>query len=710
MSSTQASSNSKRFALVLPTVVTAVLLFVGLGSFGLWEPHETDRTDLVAAYLEGDDAADAEKQVGPGLHLGERLAALSWSLLGRSETTARLPSAVLAFLAVLVLYLTTLRLAGPRVAIYAALVFTSAPVLLLHGRQLTSGAPLLFGETCALAGLALIAFDTGRRSAAVGGVLALIGVVVGWLSAGLLIGVATPAAAIVVTLAFSGDLTAVFSSEARPSPRRQVLIFVAGPVLLLATGAFLSIVVIDTGDVPLVTGGLAAVAPRARSFEYGVSLLAYGWFPWVAVAPLALLGLLKKGDDEADAHAALRVFAISALAASYLAHNVFTALHGPSPLFLALPMCLAIALALTRLERSQTPMVLAGLFCAALLAILIRDFAQRPGSILMSLAWDGIDLPKDFKPVIAAGLAASPFAVLLVLSSFLGAGEPGVSRWRSWRTAALTPLAAVGIGGYVCFALVPGLSIDLSSRHVVEAYERFADDGAPLAVLGPRPPIKAEKLRTETDLLEWLEREERVFAMFPPAKLPSIDRRFRQATGRHVFLLDAESDRYMLATNKPEQGEQDKNPIAKYVSSRPFDPPPDHHKEVNFDDKVTFLGWELRSEDGEDHLVQGREFELTTYWRCEGKMSRDYKVFVHIDGAGPRIHGDHPPVKDLFPTREWRPGDYIKDVYKGDVPLYQAKGRYRVRLGLYRGKTRMKVKDEPTAVKNAVPLGHVELK
>jgi hypothetical protein len=404
------------------------------------------------------------------------------------------------------------------------------------------------------------------------------------------------------------------------------------------------------------------------------------------------------------------VFAISALAAGYLAHNVLTALHGPSPLFMALPMSLAIALALIRLEQAQTPLVLAGLFCAALLAILIRDFAQRPGAIVMSLAWDGIDLPKDFKPVIAAGLAASPFAALLVLSSFFGSGEPGASRWRTWRTAALAPLAAVSIGGYFCFALVPGLSVDLSSRHVVEAYERFAAEGAPLAVLGPRPPIKAEKLRTETDLLEWLERDERVFAMFPPAKLPSIDRRFREATGEHVFLLDAESDRYMLATNRPKQGEQDKNPIANYVSSEPFDPPPAKRKEVNFDDKVTFLGWELRSEDGEDHLVQGREFELTTYWRCEAKMSRDYKVFIHIDGTGPRIHGDHDPVKNQFPTRQWRPGDYIKDVYTGDVPLYQAKGKYRVRLGLYRGKTRMKVVDEPLAKKNAVPLGNVELK
>jgi hypothetical protein len=272
------------------------------------------------------------------------------------------------------------------------------------------------------------------------------------------------------------------------------------------------------------------------------------------------------------------------------------------------------------------------------------------------------------------------------------------------------PLATVAIGGYVCFALVPGLSVDLSSRHVVETYKRFTEEGAPLAVLGPRPPIEAEKLTTERDLLDWLRRDERVFAMFPPARLASIDRAYRQKEGRHVFVLDAESARFMLATSDPRKGEQNLNPLAAYVFSEPFDPPPAREKRVNFDDKITLLGWELRSEGGEPHLEQGKEFELTSYWRSEARVTRDYKVFIHIDGAGPRIHGDHMPVKDLFPTREWRPGDYIKDVYKGDVPLYQAKGRYRIRIGLYKGKTRMKVVDEPTAKENAVVLGHVELK
>jgi hypothetical protein len=380
-------------------------------------------------------------------------------------------------------------------------------------------------------------------------------------------------------------------------------------------------------------------------------------------------------------------------------------------LFLAVPMSLAVALVLTRLERAPTPTVLAGLFAAAALAVLIRDFAQKPAAILEPLAWDGIPLPKEFKPIMATAIAASPFAALLALSAFVGAGEPEASRWRRWRTMALAPLAALAVGGYVSFVLVPGLSVDLSSRHVVEAFRSFADEGAPLGVYGPnRPPVKAEKLRTQTDLIDWLQRDERVFAMFPPKNLAPINRAYRQQAGRHVFVLDAESDRFMLATNRPRKDERDQNPIAAFVSSKPFDPAPAKPHQVNFDDKVTFLGWELRSETGKPHLQRGKAFDLISYWRCDDTMSKDYKVFIHIDGAGPRIHGDHMPVRDMYPTREWRAGDYIKDVYKGDVPLYQAKGSYRVRIGLYKGKSRMKILDEPTAKENAVNLGRIDLK
>jgi hypothetical protein len=709
MSPTSPPPIGPRIALFLPLLVAAFLIFAGLGSFGLWEPHESDRADLVSTMVDDEDRAAAAAKVGPGFHLGERLAALTWSLLGQSELSARLPSAILALLAVLVLYATVLVLADKRTAIYAALIFASAPVLLLHGRQLTSGAPLLFGETCAFAGLALLAFGKGQRTLAAGAMLTGLGLVTSFLAAGLLMGVAVPAGSILATLAATGDLKKIFSADERPDRRRQIVAFLAAPILLLAIGGFLSIAVPDTADVPLVTGGLATGTVKARSFDYGLELLSYGWFPWTALVPILLV--TRRADDGDGWRTRLETLALCGLAVGYLAHNVFFALHGETPLFLALPMSLAVALSLKRLEESRQPAVLLGLFGAVVLVILVRDFAQRPEMILSPLAWDKIPLPKDFKPIYAAAAAAAPFAVLLVLMTFFGTGDPDRSRWRRWRTVVLVPLAAVAIGGYVTFFLVPGLSVDLSSRHVVEAYEKFADDGAPLGIFGPnRPPVAAEKLRTQAELLSWLGKDDRVFAMFPPSNLAAVDRAYRQEHGRHVFLLDAKSERLVLATNKPRQGEKDENPIAELVSSKPFDPGPKKRKKVNFDNKVTFLGFSLRSESGAPHLEQGKDFELISYWRCDDKMSKNYKVFIHIDGAGPRIHGDHMPVNDIFPTREWRPGDYIKDVYNGEVPLYQAKGSYRVRLGLYKGKSRMKIVDEPTAKENAVDLGRVDLK
>ena len=134
-----------RLAALLPLLVALILIFVGLGSFGLWEPHESDRADLAGALLDGEDGPPRGKTVLPGLNIEERLTALGWRIGGRSELTARLPSALLALAAVVGLYLTLVPLIGRRLAAFAALAFTASPMLLFHGRQLTSGMPALKG-------------------------------------------------------------------------------------------------------------------------------------------------------------------------------------------------------------------------------------------------------------------------------------------------------------------------------------------------------------------------------------------------------------------------------------------------------------------------------------------------------------------------------------------------------------------------------------
>jgi hypothetical protein len=272
-------------------------------------------------------------------------------------------------------------------------------------------------------------------------------------------------------------------------------------------------------------------------------------------------------------------------------------------------------------------------------------------------------------------------------------------------------VAGTCFAGFLNFSLVPDLSTHLSSKYAVDSYEKFRQGDEPLGVFGPAKFVaEGEHLRTHDDVVNWLDTEKRVFALFPPKDLAYLNNKMRTQTGRHLFVLDSASDRFFLATSKASADEKNTNAIARYVSGAPFDPPPRNQMKVNFNDKITLLGWHIRGPGGRDHLLAGKKGKFTTYWRCDAIVGGDYKIFMHIDGPGGRINGDHDPVERVYTTRHWSPGDYIKDVYHHEIPLYQRRGRYTVKIGLYQGKRRLTIKDFPAARENAIVLTRIELK
>jgi hypothetical protein len=237
----------------------------------------------------------------------------------------------------------------------------------------------------------------------------------------------------------------------------------------------------------------------------------------------------------------------------------------------------------------------------------------------------------------------------------------------------------------------------------VEVYEKYRTDSEPLAVYGKtRFSSKAKKLKTTQEAVDWLSREERAFLVFSPDKLSDLDHRLRKKNGKHIYVLDAESDRFYVATSKPKPNEKNQNPIAPFVQSRPFDKGPQNPMDVNFDDTLTLLGWDLDSDGDTDRLNKGKEMVFTTYWHVEKQFTSNYKIFMHIDGPGGRLHGDHEPFEGKLPTTRWQKGDYIKETYKKEIPLYQGAGKYTIRMGMYKSSGRLRVKDAPTAKENSV--------
>jgi len=112
-------------------------------------------------------------------------------------------------------------------------------------------------------------------------------------------------------------------------------------------------------------------------------------------------------------------------------------------------------------------------------------------------------------------------------------------------------------------------------------------------------------------------------------------------------------------------------------------------------------------------LRAGAWGRLRLYWRVKAQVSGAWKIFVHIDSAGQRIHADHDPVEGLFPTHDWRVGDLIVDEKSFLVRGSTRPDTFKVFVGLYRGESRMKINSAPQSVKvsdNRAQLGVVRVR
>ena len=91
-----------------------------------------------------------------------------------------------------------------------------------------------------------------------------------------------------------------------------------------------------------------------------------------------------------------------------------------------------------------------------------------------------------------------------------------------------------------------------------------------------------------------------------------------------------------------------------------------------------------------------------------------HNIFVHLATPGEAlVNGDHPPVDGKFPTANWVPGEYIRDVSTVDLPLaVTSAGTYQLMVGIWPGGNRpgIKITSGESDGNNGVPLGTVIVK
>jgi hypothetical protein len=258
-------------------------------------------------------------------------------------------------------------------------------------------------------------------------------------------------------------------------------------------------------------------------------------------------------------------------------------------------------------------------------------------------------------------------------------------------------LGGLLFGCWVAFGFSREVSEHFSPRELYQTYTALRRPGDVLLDYhtGGRAsryyaPEPIEILQDQQQLIRKLAEEGRRWALFPRGDLPTVDREFRRLRNRHLFVADASNQRFVLVTNSPIRGRSDESPLSAFVRNeapniqRPLDPP------AVFGSAIELLGYDLELPGG-DTVGPGQRFFVTWYWKARTRPPGAYTIFLHVDGAGKRLNGDHVPVDGLVPVASWEPGDIVVDRQELTVPTDFRTGEYTFFIGFFSGENRLPV-------------------
>jgi hypothetical protein len=765
------------FALILPR----------LGSFGFWDPWELKLAERARDIAHSENLFDVTVgrrfTAAPPLDLAAN--ALGMRVFGVGEFGGRISDALFGVLAILGVYWAGLGLFRRRAALLGALALGSMPMFVLQARQLTSDMPLVAGLALSMGGLGRYAWPAGGvrrwRDLLVAGV----GLLLGLLSGGSLLGVALPC------LAFSFAILAGWGLRPRPAddPAASKLTYpglgahlpagtslgaslrspgVQGGVALLVAalvGALLLLLTMTkanvAGQYSLLLGGVPRGGAPNATFDTIIRQLGFGLFPWSALAIFALGRPLIRlgGGDESDGDrlAFGQLYLLIFAAFGFTLSTVFVLMCGEARFCALAPVALAIGALLDEaLEGDRAEPVL-GLLVATGTMVVARDLVLVPEDLVSAHILNKVQWPAKLKLAslfIATGLlvGAGLYTGLATRGRALGRVAlrdlGNARRWHRWLERAVVEVGRWGIQAAVVVAvlfaltlsqlIVPKLSGDLSFKPPLESYARLARHGEPIGrykVEGGGAKFYSQRemtdLPTQNRVVEFLQGRERVFALVPGNELAALDAALKSARVAYV-VVDARSSRFLLLSNRLEQGERDSNPLKQDVWMAPRTPEPVFEPGASepsryewFDPKPPWQ-WRVPAAVTFANAIElvGAEFPtvvrrpgtipLSLFFRVNKKPPGGFHIFVHFDIPGePRVIGDHLPLNGTFATDYWLPGEYIRDTYDVEVPLMTTPaGSYTLFVGFWPGGEgkRLKITAGSNDGGDRARLGTIEIK
>lgn len=736
-------------------VGAALVIVVGIGSFGIWDPSE-----LSPAF--GAEAA--------------------FALFGVSELTARMPAVLGGLLTGGLTFALLRSTVGSRAAAIAVAALASAPLFVL-GSRLAVGDALAMGAQAwvGVAALAAAADDHDGWPAALRAALLAAGVAVSTLISGVLLGPLPPLLAVAAWILVS-------EGRGASAPARWALPLLAA---VLVVGVLRAIAA-DAPEVSLWLGG-GAVGGNPPTWEEAFEVVFHGFAPFSATLPVAAAVALWPREGRSSTKQRLAWVLVLWVAFCFVSWTVFASRYGTPTWLGVLPLAGLVGLWLSEASEDGVAHWTAATTIVLLTGLLVRDYALYPDSALRALSAGSLSMPAVYQPTgqWAVVFSLTGLTLALMLVSPPTEAKPSTrdtlrwlkSRWhapgpaRAWMLAAASLLGACVVFGLMCFALdlriasvvvragrfaffapvvvgallfglpwaryfygrlgalrvfpvlaagltvgaftawsfLPALSQHFSPKPVFESYaalteepnEPLASYRVPTGAASYYTDVPIETIEKQGDLLRFLDGAGRRWALLPTDELAKVNRAYRRETGRHLYVADARSDRLLLAAGEPIEGRPNQSFIATAVRASDF--LPQHEVIATFDDHVELVGFDLELPNG-DSVGAGQRFTVTWYWRVLERPPIGHEVFVHIDGNGLRLNGDHDPVGGRYPPKLWDEGDIVADTQELVVPANFRNGDYDIYVGWFSGTERLRVESGPTDGVDRVLAGQLRVR
>lgn len=343
----------------------------------------------------------------------------------------------------------------------------------------------------------------------------------------------------------------------------------------------------------------------------------------------------------------------------------------------------------------------------ALLVLVPLMVLAIPGATLFEL------LAHHIRPSISIALAIPSGITVFLLIGLLGELLEG-------RRAAALALFGATCAAVLSVSYYPALANQLSPKEVFESYELEHQPGEPLALFGVGGRTAAYYAGGEPMIINeagqayrWLMdgNGQRRFLAMRADELPKLNQLYRERSDprQNIPVLDARSSQIMLVASSLKSGEKNENPIDKMVL--PSEPHPQHPMDVNMEDKLQVLGYDMTDEKEKrvDGIAPGRKYNMHTYYRVLQPITTEWEAFIHIDGFHRRHNGDHKVLEGKYPFGLWLPGDILEDEYPFTLEPNFTPGSYTLYFGLFVGESRLKVKSGPSDGDNRINGGPIRV-